>query len=425
MKGCLVMSNKEANRIAVLDRLLAGEIKINQAASILGLSVRQIWRLKKNYRLFGAAGLVHRLRGRKSNRRIKPKIINRAIEIIKRDYHDFGPTLAHEKLVENHGVTFGVETLRKTMIEAGIWQPKRRRKPRIHQMRERRVSEGELVQIDGSPHSWFEERNPECCLLGYIDDATSKVKWLEFTETETTTAYFKATAEYLKRYGKPLSFYADKNSIFRINMSKGGMAAATDSQGVTQFGRAMKQLEIELIPAYSPQAKGRVEKLFETLQDRLVKELRLRDISTIEEANQYLPEFIQEYNHKFSVKPKSPVDIHRPLLLTDNLKRILTFQEARVLSKNLTCQYENKLYQIKTKRPTYALRHAPVLIIKDLKGKVSIEYKGKKLDYTVISKQPKVEIVDTKQINQIVDKLKAEKIPWKPPVDHPWRYFTI
>lgn len=424
MKGYFTMSNKEANRITVLEKLLNKKINIDQTAKILSLSVRQVWRLKKKYHLFGPAGLVHQLRGKKSNRRINPKIINQAIKIIKEKYYDFGPTLAWEKLTENHGFTFGVETLRKTMIETGVWESKKRKKAKIHQMRKRRSCEGELIQIDGSPHAWFENRGSKCDLLGYIDDATSKIKWLEFFPSETTAAYFKATKNYLKHYGKPLAFYADKNSIFRINMSKGGISSTSDSQGLTQFGRAMKELEIKLIPAHSAQAKGRIENLFGTLQDRLVKELRLKRINNIKKANMYLPQFMEKFNHKFSVKPRSSVNIHRPLLASDNLKRILAFQNTRILSKNLTCQFENKLYQIKTKRPTYAMRHAQVLIIKDLKGQITIEYKGRKLNYATLKRQPKAKIVDTKQLNHVVDKIKAKeskKIPWKPAINHPWR----
>jgi transposase len=429
MKGHLIMSAKEVNRISIMDKLVKKEIRQKKAAQILGLSVRQIKRLKKRYQQEGAAGLIHKNRGRESNRKIPAEEIDRVIEIVKKEYWDFGPTLAHEKLVENHGFIFGVEALRQAMIKANLWKAKRNKKPRIHQLRERRVCEGELVQIDSSPHAWFENRGPKCDLLGYIDDATSKVKWLEFFPGETTAAYFKATREYLLRYGKPLAFYADKNSIFRINTSRNGSSSIRDSQGLTQFGRAMKQLGIKLIPAHSAQAKGRIEKLFKTLQDRLVKELRLRRIKNIKEANQYLPEFMAEFNDKFAVSPQDPKDAHLPLLPLEkrNLGRILAFQETRILSKNLTCQFENKLYLIKTERPTYAMRHAPVLIIKDLKGKIAIEYKGKKLNYEVIKRQPKQEIIDTKQLNQVIDQIgkqRAEKIPWKSPTDHPWRHFA-
>ena len=295
MKGHFIMSNKEVNRIAIIEKLIKKEIKQRKAAQTLGLSVRQIKRLKKRYKREGTTGMIHKNRGRISNRKISDKEINRTMEIVKKQYWDFGPTLALEKLQEHHGVVFSRETLRKEMIRDGIWKPKRQRKPSIHQMRKRRDQRGELVQIDGSPHAWFEDRASECCLLVFIDDATSELLWLEFCKSETINAYFKANFGYLKKYGKPLAFYADKHSVFRINSDKNGNSSVNDSHGLTQFGRAMKELGIELICANSAPAKGRVEKANFTLQDRLVKELRLRGISTIEEANKYLPEFIRKF----------------------------------------------------------------------------------------------------------------------------------
>ncbi len=290
------------------------------------------------------------------------------------------------------------------MIEAEIWKPKRQKRPKIHQMRKRRDQKGELVQIDGSPHAWFENRNLKCCLLVFIDDATSELLWLEFTESETTNAYFKASFGYLKKHGKPLAFYSDKHSIFRINNSKGGSSAASDSNGLTQFGRAMEELGIELIPANTAQAKGRVEKANRTLQDRLVKELRLRGINTIEEANKYLPEFIKEFNRKFAVEPKNPENAHRPLLANENLEEILVKKYTRILSKNLELQYKNILYQIQTKRPTYTMRNARVTIAEDRFGRIKIYYQGsylkpKELKYKILTRNPKSEIINTKLLN--------------------------
>ncbi len=442
MKGHITMSNKEANRIAVLDKLLDGAIKQKQAARQLGLSTRQIRRLKKKYQKEGMAGLVHKSRGRISNNKIPNKEINKAIRLMEKHYFDFSPTLALEKLQEHHQIKFGVDTLRQAMIKAEIWKPKRRKRPRIHQLRNRRECEGELVQVDGSPHRWFENRGPACNLLAFMDDATGKVKWLEFTDEETTLAYMKTSKGYLTCHGKPLALYADKHSIFRINTNKSQTAATADSHGDTQFSRAMRELGITMISAHSPQAKGRVERLFETLQDRLVKELRLKGINTIEAGNQYLPEFIKVFNQKFSVRPKSKVNAHRPLLKRDNLDHILTIQHIRRLSINLTCQFENKIYQVVTKRPSYAMRHAPVLIRQHLNGRITIEYKGRKLDYLIYQKQPKAEIVTSKQLQRVINNLQQNqqpqltlteniqpklrsKQPWKPSADNPWRSFHL
>ena len=438
MKGHFIVKYDAVNRMLIMEKLIKKEIKQRKAAKILGLSSRQIRRLKKRYKREGAAGILHKNRGRTSNRKIPDEKINRAIEIVKKKYWDFGPTFALEKLQEFHQVVFSRETLRKEMIKAEIWKTKRQKRPRIHQMRERRSQRGELVQIDGSPHAWFENRGPKCCLLVFIDDATSELLWMEFCESETTNAYFQASFGYLRKYGKPLAFYSDKHSIFRINNSKNGSSSVNDSHELTQFGKAMEALGIELIPANTAQAKGRVERANETLQDRLVKELRLRGINTVKEANKYLPGFIKKFNKKFAVKPKNSQDAHRHLLRTENLETILVKKYIRILSKNLELQYKNIIYQIETKRPTYSMRNARVTIAEDRFGKIKIYYKGnhlkqKELKYKILIKNPKSKIINTKLLNVRVDNLKRKqqilnetlnpKTKWKPAQDHPWRQY--
>lgn len=439
MKGLFTMSNKEVNRISIMEQLIKKRVKQKKAAQILGLSVRQIRRLKKRYRQEGITGLIHKNRGRVSNRRLPVKEINQAIEIVKNNYHDFGPTFALEKLKKYHGIVFGRETLRKAMIKAEVWKPKKRQKIKIYQMRQRREQEGELVQLDGSPHAWFEDRGSECTLLAFIDDATGKLFWLEFVESETTDAYFQATKYYLRTHGKPLAFYVDKHSVFRLNTSKNGVSAVEDSNGLTQFSRAMKELGIEIIFANTPQAKGRVERLNQTLQDRLVKELRLRGIGTIKEGNRYLPEFIKEFNLKFAVKPKDSKNAHQSLLPTEKLEEILVRKYTRVLSRNLELQYKNILYQIQTDRPTYTMRNAKVTITEDRFCNVKIYYKGnhlkpKELKYKTLIKNPKSEIINSKILNVKMDNIKMKqqilnmalkpKPEWKPASNHPWRQYA-
>jgi hypothetical protein len=299
------------------------------------------------------------------------------------------------------------------MITEGIWKPKKVKKLVVHQMRERRACLGELVQIDGSPHAWFEERGEKCNLLVFIDDATGRLMELYFTPGETTFSYFAATQRYLTRYGKPVAFYSDKNSIFKVNIKN-----ALTGSGMTQFGRAMRELDIEIICANTPQAKGRVERANQVLQDRLVKEMRLRDISSIEAANEFAAEFIEDYNARFAVQPRSLHDVHRSLLPNDDLERVFTLQEQRILSKNLTLQYEKVVYQIQTSRPSYAMRKAPVTVCENDQGQVNILYKGQPLDYTIYLKQHRqAEVVSSKAINE---KLKK---PHKPAKDHPWRRY--
>lgn len=415
------MSIKEVNRISILDQLKRKAMKQKKAASILGVSVRHIRRLLKAYRREGAKGLIHKLRGIPSNNQADSVVLDAAIATVRERYADFSVTLAHEKLTKFHGFSYSRETLRHTMIATGLWKPTRHPTPVIHQLRTRRASEGELVQVDGSPHHWFEDRGPSCTLLVYIDDATSKLLHLAFATSETTNAYFAATKEYLKKHGKPLAFYVDRHGVFRVNTTRALTARVEDSNGKTQFGRAMDELGIELIFANSPEAKGRVEKANQTLQDRLVKELRLQNINSMEEGNRFLATFIEEgFNQKFSVVAKSPVNLHRPLTPQDHLDDILVQKHTRRLSKQLTLSYESSIYQIQTDHPTYAMRHAAVTVQEDAKGVISIQYHGTSLVHRVIERNPKSEIVDSKHVNLTVDRVK-ERVFAKPPATHPWK----
>lgn len=424
VSGILEMSHKELDRVQVLRALEEGYLKQSQAAEQLDLSVRQVKRLVKAYRQDGAAALVSKKRGQSSHHQLDPAIKQHAVAWLQSRYADFGPTLAHEKLTEVHHLKIGRETVRSLMIDIGLRKLHRRRRPVVHPLRERRARCGELVQIDGSPFDWFEGRAPECTLLVYIDDATGRLMELFFTPAETTFSYFHTTEAYLRHYGRPLAFYSDKFSVFRINLPNDQSA-----QGLTQFGRACADLGIELICADSPQAKGRVEHANGTLQDRLVKEMRLRGISGIAAGNAYALEFIRDFNRRFARVPRDPQDAHRPLRRQDDLARILTHQETRSLSKNLTLQYNRVIYQIQTQRPSYALRHATVLVREDGAGHVTIEYKGKPLAYTVHHEQARqAEVVPSKQLSLKLDTGVApppKRPGYIPPADHTWRRFQI
>lgn len=411
MDKLLQMSPKELSRLEVMQKLEEKRMRQKQAARILGLSVRQVKRLLRAYRDHGAYGLVSKRRGRPSNNRLPEETRRQALNLLKGKYKGFGPTLACEKLVEIEGLKISVESVRQLMITEGLWKPRKARKVAVHQMRSRRACYGELVQIDGSPHDWFEGRAPACSLLVFIDDATGRLGQLSFVKSESFFSYAQAARAYVERHGKPFAFYSDKHGIFRVNQSASGTTSA-----LTQFGRAMQQLDIQIICAHTPQAKGRVERAIQTLQDRLPKELRLRNISSWQDGNAFLPEFMADFNRRFAVQPRSDLDAHRPLAAQDDLDQILTWQETRILSKNLTIQFRNTVYQIQTKRPTYALRHAPVTVCLDAQENLSILYKGKPLDHTIFHKQAKQsEIVDPKQLNSVVRK------PHKPAPDHPWR----
>lgn len=421
MKRHLIMSAKELDRLPIVERLVSGRITAGQAARELGLSIRQARRIKKRFIRQGPTSLIHQRRGKASTRKLSETKIQKAMTIIDQNYRDFGPTLAHEKLTEKHGVTFSRETLRQAMIREGLWQAKRKKTLRIHPQRARRPKEGELVQADGSPHAWFEERSPVCNLLVFIDDATGKVQTGLFCRQETTTAYFRAIRQYLKEYGKPLALYVDRHSIFVTSNNQ------VKPAGPTQFTRAMNELGIKVILANSPQAKGRVERVNLTLQDRLVKEMRLKGISTIKEGNHYLPEFLQGFNERFSVEPQEKENAHRLLLTSEDPERILIKKYHRVLSKNLEFQFKTKLYQVKIDRPTYAMRNAPVLVTKDARGKVRVYYRERELEYRVVERRPKQIEASAKELNTEVDRLVriSQNMVRKPAKNHPWRYANI
>jgi transposase len=408
------MSNREITRLEVMQRLKDKRLTQKEAAGMLKISTRQIKRLFRAYKRQGVKGLISARRGKASNHRLDAQVIQQATDLIYEHYRDFGPTLAHEKLVEVHGLKLSDESVRRLMIAEGIWKPKKAKKPPTHQMRERRACFGELVQIDGSDHDWFEGRGPKCTLLVYIDDATGQLLELWMVPDEATFAYFEASRHYFERYGKPVAFYSDKHGIFRVNQEQ----TVGLGSGLTQFGRAMQDLDIQIICASTPQAKGRVERANQTLQDRLVKELRLRGISDMDHANAFLPEFREDFNQRFAVLPRSTHNAHRPLLKTENLDIIFTDQKTGTLSKNLTVQHNKVIYQIQSTRPDYTLRKATVTVCENAKGVVTILYKYEPLPYTIFHKPVRqAEVVDTKTLDHQL------KIPKPPAPDHPWRTY--
>lgn len=424
MKETLTMSTREIDRVTIMDQVLLGQMNQKKACQALDISYRQVKRIFKRFKASGAEGIVHKSRGKRSPKKMQDTEIKKITDIIVKNYSDFKPTFASEKLEEIHGIKRSKETIRKIMIDAGLWRAKTHRRIKTYQMRQRRSCEGELIQMDGSPHDWFEGRAPKCCLIVFIDDATSKLLELRFVEVESTHAYFQALNSYLLKCGRPASMYSDKHSIFKINTSSNGSSCKTESPSNTQLGRALEELGIELITANTPQAKGRVERANKTLQDRLIKEMRLKNISSIEEANAYLPEFIKAHNRNFAVAANSSLNAHRPLLKSHDLDLILCKQIPRILSKQLTFQYENVIFQIQTKRPKYALRKQSVLVLDAPNEHIKVVYKKSLLDYTMISKDQKQALeMDAKTLSHHLDSKKksASKQKVKPTKDHPWK----
>lgn len=420
MNGELVrMSHRELDRLGVVRQVVDRHLTQAQAAEQLQLSVRQVKRLVRRYRAEGAQGLASRRRGRPSNHRITAAIRDKFMTLVRERYADFGPTLAHEKLVARHGFPHSVETLRHWMITEGLWKARKRRRARAFQVRERRSCRGELIQIDGSPHDWFEGRAPRCTLLVFIDDASGELMALHFAPAETTEAYMTVLRRYLAEHGRPVSLYSDRHGIFRVN--------AADHEGeLTQFGRALKTLDIEAIHARTPQAKGRVERANQTLQDRLVKEMRLAGIDSIAVANAWLPSFMADFNRRFSVCPAHAEDAHRPVHHSDEeLALILCLHHERTLSRNLTVQCHNRLYQIQVEGHGYRLRHARVTVCEGFDGTVTVLHQGKALTHTCWTRGDPPPLADDKGINHAVDVAKVRqdrRQGWKPAPDHPWRH---
>ena len=411
----LSMSKEELSRLEVMEQLQEKRMGQRTAAEILGVSVRHVKRLLRSYRSEGAAGLVSKQRGQPSHHQLDTEMVQTALDLLKGRYADFGPTLAHEKLVEREGLQLCLGSVRKIMIEEGIWKAKRARKMGTHPLRERRACYGELEQMDGTDHDWFEGRSERCTLLVMIDDATGQLGALSFVPEESFFGYCDLLRQYLAAHGRPAGLYTDKHGIFRVNLPNAG-----SGDNLTQFGRAMQSLEIPILCANTPQAKGRVERVNETLQDRLVREMRLLGINTMQQGNAYLPEFILDFNARFAVQPRSSLDAHRPLLAYQNLDQIFAWQETRSVSKNLTVQFKNMVYQIQTDRPTYALHNAQVIICQDTHGKVTILYKDNPLNFTVFHKQTRqAEVVSAKQVDHVLlNQSKAHA----PAPNHPWSY---
>jgi transposase len=383
-KGLLAMSASERERSHVMRALSKGLLRQQEAAERLDLSVRQVKRLMRRWRALGDAGLVSRQRGRPSAQRMEASKRARIEELLRVKYPDFGATLAAEKLSEREGIEVSRETVRRIQMDLGLARARRRRSARVHSPRERRPRFGELIQIDGSPHDWFEGRGPRCTLIVFIDDATSRLTALQFAPVETTKAYLSALRAHVLAHGVPLDFYSDRHGIFRVNAKE-----AESGDGYTEFGRVAERLRIELIQATTPQAKGRVERANQTLQDRLIKEMRLRGVSDMAGAQAFSREFIELWNAKFANPPLQAADAHRPWTKdAEALDEALARREERVLSKALTFSVGGKVYCVKTNGPGTALRGARITLLHFQDGAMRIDYKNRSLPYTHFKTNP-------------------------------------
>jgi ribosomal protein L29 len=379
-KELLQMSRRERDVLKVMSLVLSGQRTQAEAARLLKRSVRQVRRMQRRLERDGDGGIIHRLRGRPSNRAVEPSIRQRALDLYRRHYHDFGPTLACEKLVQEHQLDLRRETLRRWLLGEGLWQEKRQRDAH-RSRRERKACFGEMVQADGSEHDWLEGRGQRMVLLAMIDDATGRIM-ARFYEAETTEAYMDLLGRYIRRHGRPASWYSDRDSVFRAESKQDRERSVP-----TQFSRALAELDVELILANSPQAKGRVERLFGTLQDRWVKELRLAKVNSMQQANDLLEsKLLAQFNARFAVKAASPNDAHRKLDARQDLAAILSVQEKRTVSNDYTIRLDNCFYQLLA--PVWPGERGGLVTVENrLDGSMKIRFKQRYLEYRKIDQQ--------------------------------------
>ncbi len=382
------MNVQDIDRMNIIKAVLEKQMKQRHAATRLGISSRQVRRLCGRMKKAGARGLLHGLRGRPSNHRLPTKDLDKGLRAVKRLYPDFGPTFANEKLLKIHKIDLSISRLRRGMIQKGLWMPGREGK-RHRAWRERRPCVGELVQLDGSDHDWFEGRGPRCALLIFIDDATSRILYGKFVAVEDTLNLLGAAKTYLRLHGRPDTFYVDRDSIYKVNRQATIEEELQDKQPLTQFARAMGELGVKMIFAMSPQAKGRVERGFLTHQDRLVKELRLAGISMMEEANEFLSDiYIPDHNARCAVAPASPVDAHKPLLPGHRLDRILSLRLPRILANDFTVRFENRFFQVLKDQPVRLRPQDTLLVERRLDGSLHLRFKSRYLRFKALPNRP-------------------------------------
>jgi len=402
----VIMSVKELRRVSVIRQTMEKKLTQVKAGALLGLTPRHIRRLIERVAQAGDQGLAHRGRGKPSNRQISEPVKTKALKLYEKQYGDFGPTLAAEKLAERHGMAVNAETLRGWLLAKGVTHFQRRKRPH-RAWRERRAHVGELIQLDGSHHDWLEGRGPRCVLMAYIDDASSRV-YARFYEYEGTIPAMDSFQRYIRQYGIPLAVYADKHTTYQSPAPPTVDDQLAGVKPTSQFGRALGELAVELIPAHSPQAKGRVERLFKTVQDRLVKELRLAEVSTLEAANRFLERYLPIYNRRFAVRPAQAADLHRPRPAHRELDRMLCLKTIRCLRKDFTIAYQGGLYQIHE-----TIRAPHVLVEEHVEGTMRITHQGRSLGFHAITSRP-VKIAAVTPVH-------PPRRPVTPRPDHPWR----
>lgn len=417
------MSRKERRRLEVFSRVKAGQLKLAEAAELVELSYRQARRVFRRYRHEGDRGLVHRARGRPGNRRGGDgRKRQQALELHQQHYGDFGPTLAAEYLAQRHGLMVDHETLRRWLIASGFWRVRHDKSRRHRRWRQRKAYRGELVQMDGSHHDWFEQRRGKCVLMVMVDDASGQA-WAQFHESQTTEAAMLTFGSYVARQGLPVGLYVDRDSIYQTNRKATAAENLANTGPLTQFGRAMRRLDVQMTFARSPQAKGRVERTNGTLQDRLVKALRVAGISDLDQANAFLEQtFLPQFNAQFAVIPAEAADLHRPLPADVDLSRVLCIEEKRTVGNDWCVQWRGRFLQLAGKEAKPGLCRQQVTVRQKLDGTIELEFKGRLLSWRELPERPARARPDKPSLLQ---RVQASPGGWKPPADHPWRQLAV
>ena len=413
-KDIIAMTQEELKRLHVIHKSLDKSITQTQAANIIGICLRQVQRIIRTVRVDGDRGVIHRSRGRISNRALPNKLKDKALKLYKEKYSGFGPTLATEKLFEIDKIKLNDETLRLWLAKDGVSYKKRRKRPH-REWRQRKACFGEMIQMDGSHHDWFEGRGEKCVLMGYIDDATGR-PFGKFYPYEGTLPAMGSFKYYIKKYGIPVSVYLDKHTTYKSNKKQTIEDELNDLEPLSQFGRALEELGVNIIYANSPQAKGRIERLFNTFQDRVVKEMRLEGIKTIKEANKFLSSYLPVYGKRFSVQPANDTDLHRPLAKSTNLDKILCIKTSRTLRNDYTIAHNAKLYQIQD-----SLSAKDVIVEERVDGSMLIIHKNRSLKFNEITTRPQKE----KEIKSEYPQAIRPRGVNTPSRDHPWRNFKL
>ncbi len=401
----ITMSKKELEQVGIFEKLAKKKITQVMASQTLKLTSRQIRRKLKRFLKWGAEGLVHKNRGRASPNAWRGTEKDMAISMLQGEWEGFGPTFAAEQLKERYGIKINRETLRQVMIQEGLWQPKKKRSQH-RKRRERKEYFGQFIQLDGSPHDWFEERGPRCTLLVFIDDATSKIVWLEFFKSESTKGVALATRHYMEKYGRPQAFYTDFGSVFSVNLNN------RDREKITQFERMLNEIDVKLTRAHSPQAKGRVERANKTLQDRLIKLMRIHDISTIEQANEFVQYiYIEQHNKKFAVPAARSGDMHRSIN-GFNLDEIFCIKNVRILQNDFVVSYKKRIMQLRSQQKATIFPKNEITIHERFDGTIALFIRGIPLNFVEINQRRKGPEKHEKTFSYRYH---------KPADNHPWR----